>query len=54
MFVNNKEPVRPAESQNMKGQDIVDTRYLEVQGTLLNSSGYPYLDISDLQNWGKK
>ena len=32
----------------------VDSRYLEVQGTLWNTSRYPYLDISDLQNWGKK
>ena len=32
----------------------VDSRYLEVLGTLWNTSRYPYLDISDLQNWGKK
>ena len=32
----------------------VDSRYREVQGTLWNTSRYPYLDISDLQNWGKK
>ena len=31
----------------------VDSRYLEVQGNLLKRSRYPYLDISDLQNWGK-
>ena len=31
----------------------VDSRYLELQGTLWNTSRYPYLDISDLQNWGK-
>ena len=31
----------------------VDSRYLEFQGTLWNTSRYPYLDISDLQNWGK-
>ena len=30
----------------------VDSRYLEVQRTLWNTSIYPYLDISDLQNWG--
>ena len=29
----------------------VDARYL--QGTLWNISRYPYLDISDLQKWGK-
>ena len=28
----------------------VDSRYLEVQGTLWNTSRYPYLDLSDLQN----
>ena len=31
----------------------VDSRYLEVQGTFWNTSRYTYLDISDLQNWGK-
>ena len=31
----------------------VDSRYLEVQGALWNTSKYPYLDISGLQNWGK-
>ena len=31
----------------------VDSRYLEVEGTLLNTSRYPYFDISDVQNWGK-
>ena len=31
----------------------IDSRYLEVQGTLWNTSRYPYLDISDMQNWGK-
>ena len=34
--------------------NTVDSRYLEIQGTLLNSSRYPYFDISDLQNWGKQ
>ena len=34
--------------------NILYSRYLEFQGTLWNSSRYPYLDISDLQNWGKK
>ena len=28
----------------------VDSRYLEVEGTLWNISRYPYFDISDLQN----
>ena len=31
----------------------VDSRYLEFQGTVWNTSIYPYFDISDLQNWGK-
>ena len=31
----------------------VDSRYLEFQGTLWNASKNPYLDISELQNWGK-
>ena len=31
----------------------VDSRYLEFQGAFWNTSRYPYLDISDLQNWGK-
>ena len=35
-------------------ENTVDSRYLEVQGTILNTSRYPYLDISDLQNWKKK
>ena len=33
--------------------NTVDSCYLEVQGTVWNTSRYPYLDISDLQNWGK-
>ena len=31
----------------------VNSRYLEFQGTVWNTSRYPYLDISDFQNWGK-
>ena len=31
----------------------IDSRYLEFQGTLWNTSRYPYLDISDFQNRGK-
>ena len=31
----------------------VDSRYLEVEGTLSNTSRYPYFDISDVQNWEK-
>ena len=30
-----------------------DSRYLEFQGTLWNTSRYPHLDISDFQNWEK-
>ena len=33
--------------------DTFDTRYLEIQETLWNTSSFPYLDIADLQNWGK-
>ena len=33
--------------------NTVNSRYLEVKGTLWNTSRYPYFDISDLQNWGK-
>ena len=29
-------------------QNTVDSRYLEIEGTLKNSSRYPYFDISDL------
>ena len=35
-------------------KSTVDSRFLDFQGTLWNTSRYPYLDISDLQNWGKK
>ena len=33
--------------------NIVGSRYLEVQGTLWNTSRYPYLDITYLQNTGR-
>ena len=29
-------------------RNTVDSRYLEIEGTLKNSSRYPYFDISDL------
>ena len=32
----------------------VDSRYLEIQGTLRNTSRYPYFDIADLRNWGNQ
>ena len=32
----------------------VDSRYLEIQGIIWNTSRYPYFDISDLRNWGKQ
>ena len=32
----------------------VNSRYLEFQGTLWNTSRYPYLDISELRMWGKQ
>ena len=32
----------------------VDSRYLEFQRSPLNTSRYPYLDISELREWGKQ
>ena len=32
----------------------VDSRYLQFQGTHWNTSRYPYLDISELKEWGKQ
>ena len=32
----------------IKLSNTVDSRYLEIEGTLKNSSRYPYFDISDL------
>ena len=29
-------------------ENTVDSRYLEIEGTLKNTSRYPYFDISDL------
>ena len=34
--------------------NTVNSRYLEFQGTLWNTSRYPYLEISELQKWGKQ
>ena len=33
---------------SIKYYNTVDSRYLEIEGTLRNSSRYPYFDISDL------
>ena len=33
--------------------NTVDSRYLELEGTLWNTSRYTEFDISDVQNWGK-
>ena len=33
--------------------NATDSRYLEVQGALWNTPSFPYLNIIDLQNWGK-
>ena len=41
-------------SGTMSGYSWYTVNYLEFQGTLWNTSRYPYFDISDLQNWGKK
>ena len=38
---------------NDRIQFTVNSRYLEVEGTLSTTLRYPYFDISDLQNWGK-
>ena len=35
-------------------QATVDSRYLEFQGAPWNTSRYPYLEISELQKWGKQ
>ena len=40
-------------NENQNISYTVDSRYLEVKGTLWKTSIYPYFDISDLQNWGK-
>ena len=34
--------------------NIQSTLVLEIQGTLWNTSRYPYFDISDLRNWEKQ
>ena len=34
--------------------DTVDSRYLEFQETHWDTSRYPYLDISELREWGKQ
>ena len=31
----------------------VGSHYLEFQATFWNTSRYPYLEISELQNWGQ-
>ena len=36
--------------ENKTSKTSVDSRYLEIQGTLWNTSRYPYFDISVLQN----
>ena len=38
-------------SQNRS--ELLPDSHIEVQGTLWNTARYPYLDIWDLQNWGK-
>ena len=40
-------------TQQLHEQYTVDSRYLEIEGTLWNTSRYPYFDISDVQNLGK-
>ena len=38
-------------NEDKSGKNTVDSRYLEFQWTLWNTSRYPYFDISDLQNY---
>ena len=40
-------------SKVASAKNIVDSRYLEAEWTLWNTSRYPYFDISDLQTWWK-
>ena len=52
-------PVNPSftiQKWGLRGSKLytVDSRYLKLQGTLWNTSRYPYFDISDLRNWGKQ
>ena len=44
---------RYLEEDFSKNEHTVDSRYLEFQGTVWNTSRYPNLDISEFQNWGK-
>ena len=44
---------KPNKIITVKNLDTVDSSYLEFQGTLWNTSRYPYLDISVLRKWGK-
>ena len=37
-------------NDNVFKTNTVNSRYLEVQGTLLNTLRYPFLDIPNLQN----
>ena len=37
-----------------KTKYTIDSRYLEFQGAHWNTSRYPYLDISELREWGKQ
>ena len=47
------EDLKYSGSLGQMGPYAVESRYLEVQGSLWNSSRYPYRDTSNLQNWGK-
>ena len=40
-------------SLSTRDENTVASRYLEVEGTLWNTSRYPYFDILDVPNWGK-
>ena len=46
-----KGPLNPKQPTNLHHfQSTIDSRYLEVEGPLRNTSRYPYFDISDVQN----
>ena len=55
MFADQPE-LKPAHQRKSQKQanNTVDPRYLEIQGTLWNTSRYPYFDKSDLRTWEKQ
>ena len=47
-------PITIAADDILKFVYTVDSDYLEFQGTLWNTSRYPYLELPELQKWGKQ